>query len=421
MRAVAISLIFMFLAGCSSHTTGPNVANFSVTPQALQQQGGGPWLSFPMGGSRIIEAGESIAAGFDGNIWVCDSASVDRVDMAGAVTSFAVPSCSGITRDPNGHLYFRESPSQLGTVDASGNIGSLGLDGGVPPQSTLASDAQGNLWAGSGEIEKIDSSGHVTAEDLVYPPGVGGTITGLVYGSDGEMWFSCLTAGNQGVPCIGEISLDMSAYQIWLLPGVSNPIAASDNGIWFFEGDSIARMDPGTKAIATYSLSQTYNVDWGTQATPALLAFVTRGRQLLQFDIKTHAIAGKPLIAGMVDGTHSFVTLGPDKNLWIGTDVEGPAKFHFQETTLDVFILRAMTTVPTIISLKVDQTSPLSVAEKHYMNPTFTAVTSNALIATVAPGNNAQSFVVTALSSGNCDITVSDRLGNSIAVPVSVQ
>ena len=418
MRLFAIVAI-VFISACSSHASSaiaPQTTN--VFPQVVQQQGGGPWVNFPMGGSRVIEPTQAIAAGFDGNMWVCDNGAIDRVDMAGNVTSFAVPACFALTRDPDQHLYFWETPTQFGKVDSSGDITSLSLDGGTPVDNVMASDSNHDLWKPGSDIDRIDPAGHVAFKNLVFPPGVGGTITALAYGSDGQMWFSCVA---RFTPCLGEISLDMSVYNISLLPDVSNPIAASDGGIWFSEGNSIARMDTGSKTITTYPLPQTYNVIWGTQATPELLAFVTKGRQLLKFNIRTHKIDSILDIPGMVDSTNSFIDFGVDRNLWIATDVLGKVSHGYKATTLDVNVVRLMTTTPTSITVSVGQAASLGVAEKHYLNPTFAAASSNPSVATVAPAQTLGSFVVTGVSSGSCSVTLSDRYGNSIAVSVTVQ
>jgi hypothetical protein len=42
-------------------------------------------------------------------------------------------------------------------------------------------------------------------------------------------------------------------------------------------------------------------------------------------------------------------------------------------------------------------------------------------VATVIPGSKKHTFVVTAVGAGNATVTVSDTLGNSFPVAVSVQ
>src|SRR5215469_12633126 len=198
-RASCLCAIALCLAACNN-VGSPRVNQPIPNVQIVQQQGGGLWATFPMGGSRVIEPTQSIAAGFDGNMWVCDNGAVDRVDMAGNVTSFPVPACFAITRDSDQHVYFWEAPEQLGKIDGEGNITSLALDAGTPVSHVMASDGNGDLWKPGSDIDRIDTSGHVTSKQLIYPPGTGGTITGLAFGSDGQMWFSCVTA--YGVPCL---------------------------------------------------------------------------------------------------------------------------------------------------------------------------------------------------------------------------
>ena len=316
----ALSLAVV-IAGCASHvvtpTSSPGTEN-AVPPRVVQQQG--RWETFPLGAGHVIDNNQSIATGFDGNMWACDNGAIDRIDTTGHVTSFSVPACSSPTRNPNQHVYFIEGPSntQIGSIDASGNISALQLDNQALVGVT-ASDPHKDLFIGSNDgtsqMENINpTTGHVLLHQLIFPGGVGVQFTGLAYGSDGQIWFSCVTDEDHQTPCLGEVSLDLSTYNMSLLPEASNPIAASDGGIWFSEGSAIARVDTSTKTITTYPTNQPVHAVWGTQGTSSHLYFVTAGRKLVSFNIRTHKADLRSTLPDVIDSTESFVIVGPDKN-----------------------------------------------------------------------------------------------------------
>jgi VCBS repeat-containing protein len=50
----------------------------------------------------------------------------------------------------------------------------------------------------------------------------------------------------------------------------------------------------------------------------------------------------------------------------------------------------------------------------------WTATSSNTAVAKVAQGHSKSSFTVTSVGNGSCKITISDSVGNSVAVKVTV-
>lgn len=86
---------------------------------------------------------------------------------------------------------------------------------------------------------------------------------------------------------------------------------------------------------------------------------------------------------------------------------------------IGVYILNVLDVTPASVELP-------GAGAKATLNATFTgrgplgASTSNPAVATVAPGMNADTSVVTAVASGEAVVTVADRRNNTFAVRVSV-
>ena len=414
----ALSIICVIIvAGCTAHeSTVPSSTRAGmVIPQVVQQQGSGPWITISMGTGHNVEDFESIVAGFDGAMWVCDVGYIDRVDMFGNVQYHFLQGggCDDLVRITNDRLFFMVNQEEDGIVDRYGNISTHRLQEGLTTRPTVG-DSNGFVWIAEddGNIAKVDPvTGAVTNVTLNYPEGSPGLIEGLAYGSDGEIWFSCHTA-TYG-KCLGEVALDGSSNQFWLVPAVSNPIAANDRGIWFSEGTSIARMDTGTKTITTYAVPHPVNATWGTKTNLTQVAFVA-DRSLVVFDIRKHRIGARIAIPNVGFGGRAL-TLGVDKNLWM--DARDSCA-RCLGTALDVYLLHEMASSPTSITVGVGQEVALLASESGYKG-TFTATSSNVAVASVTGGNNGE-FVVSGQATGTCTITLTDQTHNSLDVPVTV-
>ena len=430
MRSYRLFVLSVFMsvliAGCSqsmhASTVTPNVGGVSI-PQVVQQQGSGSWVTLPLNKTNEIEQGQAFVAGFDDAVWYCGATFVNRVSMSDIVTATSVPNCWDLTSDPDGNLYFVADQSKatprIGRIDSTGHVTFVSLS--LQTVATfMSSDNAGNLWVGQNAdyIHRITpGTGNVVTFRIASPDGSEVVFTGITQGSDGSIWYSCKSAN--GAYCYGYITQDGSTSQSWVVPQVSPPIAASDNGIWFSEGLAVARVDPSTKSIVTYPVSNPINAVAGVQGTPDHIYFLTKGHQLVNYNIHTHAeLAGVTIPSDPGDMLNQRLVKGPDRNLWVPgnivhTDDDG--------TSFEVYVLRALSTSPTSITVSVGQDTPLTVSEKHVLKLVVTATSTNQAFATVAPGNGPGSFTVTGVSPGSCDITIADKFGNSIEVPVTIQ
>ena len=341
--AIGISALALSVLGCSSQAVG-TVASAPLAPTGFARPNTlGTWTTFSLG-SHAVLGGQSIARGFDRGMWICDNASVDRVDTSGNVTSVAVPSCSDITRDPNGNLYFKTPTTfnQIGRINNLGQVSYVTLNDHLAI-GLMVADSTGALWTkGGSDIAKVDPRrGTVASKGLVFPPGVGGVVDNFVEGSDSRMWFNCYTSSSQ---CLGVISLDLSSYTIWLLPEVSNPIAGSDGGIWFSEGTAIARMDPITETLTTYPLKHpihaacfvenTIQCSSGSATSTGQIAFIDKARDLVIFNIHNHSVTIRSALPNDADSSTADLVTGVDRNLWTQG---GVTCFGCAGTSLDDF------------------------------------------------------------------------------------
>jgi hypothetical protein len=86
---------------------------------------------------------------------------------------------------------------------------------------------------------------------------------------------------------------------------------------------------------------------------------------------------------------------------------------------IDVLVTNPMTVTPTKLSFSAPgEKKSVSVSEAG--TSTWTAKSSNAAVATVVQGSSKASFSVSSVGKGSCKITISDTVGNWVAVKVTV-
>jgi hypothetical protein len=145
----------------------------------------------------------------------------------------------------------------------------------------------------------------------------------------------------------------------------------------------------------------------------------TGNRQFRQVNIATKTYS-PPILPPYADSVPQYLYFGPDRNMWIA-DARGP---------ILVAVTQVLTSTPaSIVFSGVGQSQPIQIHETQYTQykgGSFTARSSNSNTAivvpmSVTPGNQTNTFVVTAQGVGSCSIHVRDKMGNSIGVPVTVR
>ncbi len=411
MRRVLIVAVALLAVGCSSHSAMPSPSNVSdVGLNVIQKQPldmgwatkritGSPYDPLTVGskvyfldnglafGSATMgfdikyyqfdnemQGSWSLALGPDGNLWAGGDGYIARVVPGGAETDFAIQGGGlvvGIVDGPDKAMWFTDCPMQgvceVGRITTSGLVTLYPVNGVNLQQITDGPD--GNLWiADQDAIHKMTTSG----ADTVYQTNL--VATYISTGSDGALYF-CGT----GIGTFGRITTDGTVSYINLPEESSASITGLTlgpaNALWLVVKNGVYGIQiyyPMTNSFGTF-----------------IPAPVIGGSQAVIFNI----------------------TAGPDGNVW--------AVGGAQHAAIMVYVRLAMAVSPSSLTLSSGSMGTLTVSEKVYKGG-WTAASSSKAIATVAPAS-ADSFTVTAVAPGTCDVTIFDNHGNSIPVTVIVQ
>ena len=208
------------------------------------------------------EAGpHSITTGPDGNLWFCESKSVDRITTNGQLSEFPTPEgCEAITAGPNGDLWFTQfegfpppSRSYLGRVTPEGQINYIQLpESGQEPQG-ITMGPEGNLWIterggydtvklgliGEAKVVRMTPQGQFTEFTL---PAVKSEPAPITVGPDGNLWFAETNGRIGKVTPAGEITEFLLPRKNYFLLRIT---AGPDGNVWFSGSENIGLITPG--------------------------------------------------------------------------------------------------------------------------------------------------------------------------------
>jgi len=137
--------------------------------------------------------------------------------------------------------------------------------------------------------------------------------------------------------------------------------------------------------------------------------FNTNGNVIAEYNEGNGVITGHTSPFS-TNGLMIDLTSGPDGNIWSATN----------GGNLEVYALVTLSVSPK--RLNFTGTGQQQTLTATYHGPsTLTAVSASPSVATVAPGQAANTFVVTSVGAGTTKITVEDAIGNLFNVPVTVQ
>jgi len=433
---VSLALISLALiAGCGSQHA---VVPMTVGSSTAAQTGLGPdvsqnrtstrnWKQFAPKTASTIYRG--IDAGPDNNIWFSDQNNLNRITMAGALHEFP--------------LTFTEHGVTYG-------FGPLWLTVGADAKFYLGCGNCLDPTSGGGIIGVAKTNGSLAIHEIPSKDTLGGN--GLGLGPDGNVWFA-ETSHIARITTGGVIT--EFAYPSGETKNTGSvPVTGPDGIVWFTEyfAHMVAKIDPATGVITEYDVSGLCNGPQGTAvgSDGRLYFFCTSGSlaSISTDGVLVPAIAnpyGTPLTPGDIiqgpnkhiwfaTGTTTFgeynensgvltahtppfnvgavlaLTDGPDGNIW-GTNNAG---------LIDVYILATLTVSPRSLTFSgVGQTQALTAS---YAGPSVLSATSaSPTIATVAPGQQDNTFVVTSQGVGKTTVTIQDAIGNLFKVRVTVQ
>ncbi len=313
-----------------------------------------------------------IAVGADNKFYYTDGsdAFVGTMTVKGVTNRFATPSGdapSGITRGPDGNVWFIED-AHVGKIQKTGKITEYPLpSGGGSGGGAITIGPDGNLWFtehAKAKVGTVTTSGVVTEYSVQSAPSC--SPTGIVAGPDGNLWFVCS-------PFIGRLTTTGSVFYI-AIPGspsasfLMDMTIGPDGDPWFCANTStsIYEVDPATSTVTTY--------------TPPNTGF---GEETIE--------------------------LGPDKNVWVGTNTK----------TINVYVPDPLTVSPkTLTFTGTGQTKTLTVTQPG--TASWSAASSDTAVATVQPGGSSNQFTVTSVGTGTATVTIADAIGNLFKVKVSV-
>jgi streptogramin lyase len=260
----------------------------------------------------------------------------DRI-LLSAITEFPTPTADsqpfGITRGPDGNLWFTESlTGKIGRITPAGVITEFAAGitpGGQPLDITAGPD--GNLWFTEQSItETTERIGRITPAGVITEFAAGITPNfqprGITAGPDGNLWFTEESPPNGPIGLAGRIGRITPAgviteFAAGLTPNTDlNLITAGPDGnLWFGQSGNSAQVPGEIGRITPAGVITEFSAGLNAE-----VAGITTGPDgNLWFTEDTFHEIGRITPAGVVTqvaitstGEPRFITTGPDGNLW---------------------------------------------------------------------------------------------------------
>jgi streptogramin lyase len=418
-RRLLVALLVSIACGCSMNSLAPG-GSTNVGPQVVQKGGGSTWVTLTPHTAGALGAG--IVAGPDGNMWYIDENAFElvRLSMSGAFKEFSIAGVLGsnpiaLTVGADGKFYVANESSKIVRVTTGGVAVAFSIPSGDNTElGTIALGPDGNVWfPETAHLGTITPAGAIT--EFAYPAGfaVPNQLGTVATGADGNIWF-----GETSDDAVVRFTLATHKFKEFKLASECEPVGlvkAKDDNIWFGCIANAPQIGRITKAGnirlfpggGSFSGEETFQIStigadgepWFSGGTNDIFRINTANGSVSSFS--------PPFLSGERPDS---VALGPDGNIWVTT------------VGLDnvyVFIPSPITLTPDKITLSgAGQSKKFTVAETGTAN--WTASSSNTAVATVAQSSPANTFKVTAVATGKCKIKVTDALGNSANVSVTV-
>jgi virginiamycin B lyase len=197
--------------------------------------------------------GEAVALGPDGSVWLTRAGGA--IEHRTSRFHLEHPGSIGeITVDPSGNAWVavgaftirhRTFPSRVLRITRGGTIHAFVVPW-VDPNASLTVTADGAVWfVGDQSIGRIGPHGGYSGYQLpyhFYP-------SGLVTGSDGNVWFTLPLLDK-----VGTIDATTRALTFYRAPAGGSIVAGQDGALWFTDSAGIARMTTEGVVTTQYSL-----------------------------------------------------------------------------------------------------------------------------------------------------------------------
>jgi virginiamycin B lyase len=416
--AFASALIGCSLTGAQMRPDGSAYSTSRNVPLVLQKGNGAQWVQFtPHTVGALYSA---MALGPDGNVWFIDEDAdrVVRISANGSIKEFSFESVAGgsgvsMTVGADKDFYIGDESTSIIRVSVKGQAQGFPIPSGDNISTDgMALGSDGNVWFTEfNHIAKITPSGKIT--EFAYPSGYStNQYGGVTTGSDGNVWFaeSSNNAIGRVIPSTGKIT--MFPIPVSCIP--APVVLGNDKNVWFVclgSAPLLGNITPKGK-IATFAIGGGFSSNETDQFCrgPDGEPWCASGNDGTVFRINTTSHKVTTFTPPLGSGARpDAVAPGSDGNVWVdsvGGDV-------------DVLVINPMTVTPTKLSFSASgQKKTVSVSENG--TSSWTAKSSNIAVAKVAQGSSKSSFNVTLVGKGSCKITISDSVGNSVAVKVTV-
>jgi hypothetical protein len=412
MRQFLIAAVFL-LVGCSNRTSSfISTLPQSSQPQVVQTGSNGNWELL-----NVVTRVNQITAGSDGAIWGAGGNLIARIDMTGHETTYGLSgsNAGAIALNQDGNIYAAEmlgSGWAIARVTPNGGVTEFPLPSNALGPEQIVSGSDRNLWilgAAPGlqySIARVTTNGVYTQipSSLSY-------VYSITPGPDKNIW----VAGSIGnTAYVAKILISNGSMTTYVIPNpysLFNLVIASgaDGGVWVTEEFEMVRVDPVTGAVVAYpaNLGNGSNRQHSMVAGPNKLLYISGFGYVVGYSPTNHVVHGRVYYPRGIYGT-PWIAAGPDEQLWTVT-----------ETNIAVLLLHKILPVPNNIVVSVGNSMGLAVSEPKSNQKRFSAVSNNPSVATVF--GNGSSFTVTGVGVGTTTLTVSDKIGNTLDVPVTVQ
>jgi streptogramin lyase len=254
------------------------------------------------------------------------AAFTETVVPAAVISEFPIPTAhsqpSGITRGPDGNLWFTESHA-IGRITPTGVVTEFtsGLSAGSAP-GEITAGADGNLWfieGGTNRIGRITTAGVITefssGTDFLF---------GITAGPDGNLWYTADTSIGR-ITTAGQVTIFATGISANSQP--FDLTTGPDGNVWFTESGFMPSAAVGRITIAGQITEFSTGITGGSQP----LGIVAGPDGNLWFTEENTAKVGRITSAGQVTEFAAGITSGavplkittaPDGNFWF-TEISG--------------------------------------------------------------------------------------------------
>lgn len=413
------------LTACSTSSTAAVRAHEKpAAPHVVQASATYPgWAMFsPVGNETIL----AIAAGFSTHVWTTDGESVQRIAFDGSYDTIAIPSKVAapvaLAAGPNGDMWVAEwRVGKIGEIRMpDGPIREFPFGGPDRDAIGLTMGPDRNLWfvtRDGGAIGKMTSTGTTTE----YQPHLMNAGEAIAAGPGGDIWFCGFDSpprSSQVTGIIGKISPAglITEYPVRVASGIPFRLAlGGDGNEWVTVSDlqrngHIVRVTPSGSMTAFAVPGDPHDIasDGPHKLIFTLARNTSFGEITLDGQVSTIPLPGGP------SARAAKLTVTRNGDVWFGGSLyDKGAVFVRLATKIDV--------TPASVTLAAPgESKKITVSEKKYSGK-WKAQSSDDGIVDVTKGKTLDTFTIVAISDGTCMVTIADKKGNSVTIPVTVK